>query len=84
LRGAATGYAVYGIAPEDILLFRRPLVGVSARNVLRRSRSVEHSVPDVIIRNLRAASASWRALLTSATLDLGLPHPARRSGSRLW
>jgi molybdate transport system ATP-binding protein len=73
LRGAATGYAVYGIAPEDILLSTAPFVRVSARNVFSGEvESVEHSVPDVIIR-VRAANASWRALLTSeATLDLGL------------
>ncbi|HEY6930848.1 MAG TPA: molybdenum ABC transporter ATP-binding protein [Thermoanaerobaculia bacterium] len=73
LHGAATGQAVYGIAPEDILLSAAPLARVSARNVFAGEvESVEHSTPDVLVR-VRAANASWRALLTpEATLDLGL------------
>jgi molybdate transport system ATP-binding protein len=73
LRGASTGQAVYGIAPEDILLSAALLAKVSARNVFEGEvESVDHSGPDVLVR-VRAASASWRALLTSeATLDLEL------------
>ena len=73
LHGAATGHAVYGIAPEDILISTAALARVSARNVFEGEvESVEHSGPDVLVR-VRAASTSWRALLTSeATLDLEL------------
>ena len=73
LHGAATGPAVYGIAPEDILISAAPLSKVSARNVFVGDiESVEYSGPDVLVR-LRGAGASWRALLTAeATLDLEL------------
>jgi molybdate transport system ATP-binding protein len=73
LHGGASGPTVFGVAPEDILISSAPLPKVSARNVFEgQVESVERSGPSVVVR-VRAASASWRALLTpEATLDLDL------------
>ena len=73
LQGPPTGSAVFGLAPDDILISSVPLEKVSARNVLAAEvEAVERSGTDVWV-SLRAGGVSWRAVLTAdATRDLAL------------
>jgi molybdate transport system ATP-binding protein len=77
---SASGRAVYAVLPEDVLLSADPLPRVSARNVFEGVvESVDSSGENVMVR-LRAAGASWRALVTAAAAkDLGIA-----AGRRVW
>jgi molybdate transport system ATP-binding protein len=69
LQGPPVGRAVFGLAPEEILISAAPLGRVSARNVLAAEiLSVEYSGGDVWV-GVRAGGATWRALLTPDAAD---------------
>jgi molybdate transport system ATP-binding protein len=69
----ASALAVYAVAPEDVLVSDRPLVGISARNVLPGAVvSVEIGETNSWAR-IRAHGVEWNALLTrAATRELEL------------
>lgn len=66
---AASPVAVFAVAPEDVLVSNRPLLGISARNVL----------PGVVVSlefgessgraRIRAQEVEWNALLTRAAAN---------------
>jgi molybdate transport system ATP-binding protein len=67
--GPPAGRAVFGLAPEDILISVAPLGRVSARNVMAAEiLTVEYSGGDVWV-GVRAGGAAWRALLTPDAAD---------------
>jgi molybdate transport system ATP-binding protein len=69
LQGPAAGRAVFGLLPEDILVSAAPLQRVSARNVMEAEiLTVDYSGADVWV-GVRAAGATWRALLTPDAAD---------------
>jgi len=67
--GAKSSFAVFAVAPEDVLVSNRPLLGISARNVLPGTvASLEVGESSGRVR-IRAQGIEWSALLTRAAAE---------------
>jgi molybdopterin-binding protein len=61
--------AVFAVAPEDVLVSNRPLLGISARNILPGAVvSLELGTAGGWAR-IRAQGVEWNALLTRAAAE---------------